>query len=400
MRHAPHIAPEEKLIAIAEALPQRVTPRCKHFGECGGCQLQDLSYEHQLTAKKAMLVDVLRAAGLSSIPDVEVSSASPWEYRNRIRLRMQGNQVGYSRRASNEFLAIDECPIASPLLIHIALAMRDMVRVGKASLPEGATSVELFTDAEEQAVQMSMHVDASVADVSRDAPAQLRTLSDVISSAFPQLVGAGLSAAAPDTSQSKRVQATQRVEIARWGKPQLRYTVAGRAYDVTRNAFFQVNRFLTDEMVRLVVGHRSGRVVYDLFAGAGLFSVALAERFDTVIAVEIGEPAVSDLKAHLASIGTEHRVVHATTQRFLEGASQQPDLVVMDPPRAGVALPALRLLAALNPAEIVYVSCDAGTFARDAKALIEAGYIMVALHLLDLFPQTFHTETIAVFHRA
>ena len=399
MRYASHIAPEATLIAIAENIPQRVGPRCKHFGECGGCQLQDLGYEHQLTAKKAMLLDVLHAAGLSSVPAIETHSASPWEYRNRIRLRVQDNQIGYSRRASNEFLAIDECPIASPLLIRMALAMRDLAREGTAPFPEGAAAMELFTDAEERAVQMSIHVDATVADVSRDAPSQLRVLSDAVSVAFPQLAGAGLSAAAPDTSQSKRVQATQRVEIARWGKLPLRYTVSGREYFVTRGGFFQVNRFLTAAMVDVVVGYRSGQLAYDLFAGAGLFSVALAERFDQVVSVEIGEPAVSDLKAQLAPFGTQHRVVHATTQAFLERASQRPDLVVMDPPRAGVALPALRALARLNPAEIVYVSCDAGTFARDAKTLLGAGYSMVALHLLDLFPQTFHTETIAVFHR-
>lgn len=305
MRHASHIEPEERLIAIAEATPHRVAPGCKHFGVCGGCQLQDLSYEHQLTAKKVMLLDVLHAAGISSVPDIEVSSASPWAYRNRIRLRIQGNEIGYSRRGSNEFLAIDECPVASPLLIRIALAMCDIVRAGKASLPDGATAVELFTDADEQSVQMSMHVDVTVAEIRRDAPAQLRMVADVLSSVFPQVIGAGLSAAAPDASQSKRVQSTQRVEIARWGKPQLRYAVAGHEYDITRTAFFQVNRFLTDEMVHLVVDGHSGRLAYDLFAGAGLFSVALAERFDQVIAVEIGEPAVSDLKAHLDSLGVK-----------------------------------------------------------------------------------------------
>jgi len=400
MRHASHIAPEQKLIAIAETMLQRVAPRCKHFEQCGGCQLQDLSYPHQLTAKKAMLLDVLHAANVSSVPEVEVSSASPWEYRNRIRLRIQANEVGYSRRSSNEFLAIEECPIASPLLIRMALALRDVVREGKASFPERAAAVELFTDAEEQFVQMSMHVDVTVADISRDAPAQLRKLSDALSAEFPQLIGAGLSAAAPDTSQSKRVQATQRVEIARWGKPQLQYGVAGHEYHVTRGAFFQVNRFLTAEMVHRVVGHRSGRLAYDLFAGAGLFSVALAERFEQVIAVEIGEPAVSDLKAHLALLGPQHQVVHATTQDFLQHLSQRPDLVVADPPRAGIALAALRALARLGSPELVYVSCDAGTFARDAKTLEDSGYTMASLDLLDLFPQTFHTETIAMFQRA
>ncbi len=399
MRHASSIAPEQRLAAITETMSQRVVPRCKHFEHCGGCQLQDLSYPHQLTAKKAMLLEVLHAANVSSVPEVEVSSASPWEYRNRIRLRIQDDEVGYSRRASNEFLAIEECPIASPMLIRMAFALRDAVREGEASFPERAATVELFTDAEEQSVQMSMHVDVTVADISRDAPAQLRKLSDALAVKFPQLIGAGLSAAAPDASQSKRVQATQRVEIARWGKPQLQYSVAGRDYHVTRGAFFQVNRSLTEEMVHRVVGHRSGRLAYDLFAGAGLFSVVLAERFDQVIAVEIGEPAVSDLKAHLALLGPQHQVVHATTQDFLQRASKRPDLVVMDPPRAGIALPALRALARLSPAEVVYVSCDAGTFARDAKTLEESGYTMASLDLLDLFPQTFHTETIAVFHR-
>ncbi|MEK6398706.1 MAG: hypothetical protein V4734_11520, partial [Terriglobus sp.] len=278
MRHASHLAPEEKLMAIADAMPQRVAPFCKHFGECGGCQLQDLSYEHQLTAKKAMLVDVLHAAGCSSVPEIDVRISSPWEYRNRIRLRVQDGTIGYSRRASNEFLAVDECPITSPLLIRLALAIRNLVREGKASWPDGTVALELFTNTDETAVQMSLHVDATVAEMNRNAPTQLRALSDALSVGFPQLIGAGLSAAAPDTSQSKRVQATQRVEVARWGKPQLLYRVAGRDYHVTRTAFFQVNRFLTAEMVHRVVGHRSGRLAFDLFAGAGLFSVALAER--------------------------------------------------------------------------------------------------------------------------
>ncbi|WP_052200488.1 23S rRNA (uracil(1939)-C(5))-methyltransferase RlmD [Terriglobus sp. TAA 43] len=398
MRHAAQIAPEQKLLSIIDAMPHRVPARCPHFGQCGGCQVQDITYKDQLIAKQAMLIDVLHASGISSVPAIETHSAEPWEYRNRIRLRIDNDSIGYSRRGSNDFLSIDECPIASPLLIRMALRMRDLVREEKLCWPEGAVAMELFTDSEERGVQISMHCDAPVAEVSRNAPAQLRLLCDTVRNEFPQLVGSGLSAAAPDKAQSKRVQATQRIEIARWGESQLAYRVADSIYRITRNAFFQVNRFLTSEMVKVVVDHRSGNFVLDLFAGAGLFSVPLAKRFDQGIAVEIGEPAVSDLTSLMAEY-PRHRVAHATVQDFLSRAFVTPDLVVMDPPRAGASLSALRSLLRLKPHEIVYVSCDAGTFARDAKTLSEGGYTFAAFHLLDLFPQTFHTETIAIFRR-
>lgn len=398
MRYAAQITPEQKLLSITGTMPQRVEARCSHFGQCGGCQLQDVPYEHQLTAKQAMLIDVLHASGITSAPVIEVHSAKAWEYRNRIRLRIHDDNIGYSRRGSNEFFPVDECPIASPLLIRMALRMRDFVREGKLQWPEGVVAMELFTDSEEKSVQLSMHTDAMVTEVSRNAPAQLRLLCDAVRNEFPQLVGGGLSAAAPDKTQSKRVQSTQRIEIARWGESQLNYQVAENTYRITRNAFFQVNRFLTSEMVKVVLGHRSGHLVLDLFAGAGLFSVPLSMRYEQEIAVEIGEPAVSDLASHLAAY-PQHRVAHATVQDFLTGASMTPDLVVMDPPRAGVSMPTLRSILRILPHEIVYVSCDAETFARDAKTILEGGYAFSELHLLDLFPQTFHTETIAVFRR-
>ena len=252
------------------------------------------------------------------------------------------------------------------------------------------------------AVQLAVQLDATVSDVDRDAPRHLRTLCEALRVAVPQLTGAGLSVAAvPDQAQSRRVQQSQRIEIARWGKPALDYPVDGRSYHVTRNAFFQVNRYLTAEMVRTVVEARTGTLAYDLFAGAGLFSVVLAERFERVIAVEIGEPAASDLALHLHACGPQHTSVRSTALDFLQrhAHAQAPDLIVLDPPRAGLGLPTVRALLEARAREIVYVSCDAGTFARDARPLVESGYTLTCLHLFDLFPQTFHTETIAVFRK-
>jgi 23S rRNA (uracil1939-C5)-methyltransferase len=397
-------SPESMLASITDAMTDRVEPRCRHFGTCGGCQLQHLAQASQLTAKQAMLIDLLKQAGIAAVPEIQVHSAEPWFYRNRIRMRVQGEDIGYSRRASNDFLPVDECPIASPLLLEIALNARDLVRAGKAKWPVNTSTVELFCDADETSVQMSLQLDATVSTVDRDAPRDLRSLCEALQGTHPQLVGSGLSVAGtPDPAQSRRVRESVRVEIARWGAPQLTYRVKDRSYNITRGAFFQVNRFLTGTMVDLVVGSRSGSLAFDLFAGAGLFSVPLAERFTQLIAVEIGEPAATDLAAHLRSTGTQQQTHRCTSLDFLQKDAPRlathPDLIVLDPPRAGLGMPTVNALLRTNAREIVYVSCDAGTFVRDAKPLIESGYTLSALHLLDLFPQTFHTETIAVFRR-
>jgi 23S rRNA (uracil1939-C5)-methyltransferase len=397
-----HSSPESVLTAITNEIKARTEPRCQHFGECGGCQLQHLPQASQLTAKQAMLIDVLKRAGIRSLPEIQVHAAEPWHYRNRIRMRVQGNEIGYSRRASNEFLPIEMCPIASPLLLQMAITARDLVCSGTVQWPAGTSAVELFCDREEGGVQLSLQLDATVGTVDRDAPRHLRALCEALQAQHPQLIGAGLSVAGtPDPSQTRRVQESVRVEIARWGSQQLTYAVQGRDYAITRNAFFQVNRFLTATMVDLVVGDRGGTLAFDLFAGAGLFSVPLTERFDQVIAVEIGEPAVSDLAAHLRACGPQHQARRSTTLDFLQKEApritQRPDLVLLDPPRAGLGAPTVNALVRTSVREIVYVSCDAGTFARDARSLLESGYTLTTLHLLDLFPQTFHTETIAVF---
>ena len=156
-------------------------------------------------------------------------------------------------------------------------------------------------------------------------------------------------------------------------------------------------------MVQHVVeGHR-GSLAYDLFAGAGLFSVPLTERFQQVVAVEIAEPAASDLQAHLQHCGPGHHAIKSTVENFLIkhplARAATPDLIVLDPPRAGMNIATTKALIQTGARTIVYVSCNATTFARDARPLVQSGYTLDSLHLFDLFPQTVHTETVAVFRR-
>lgn len=395
-----------ELVEVLDPAKDRVAPLCRHFGVCGGCQYQHLPAESQSALKARLLRELLEAAGIK-LPQagVVIHASHPFFYRNRVRLRVEAGRLGYSRRASHTFLPIAECPIVSPLLWRAAQQVMDIVDQGLASWPESSSELELFTTESEDALQLSLHLDATIDSVDRSAPSTFRQLCDQLRRGIPQLRGAGLLVQARlDGKASRRVQERQRVEMARWGEAGLLYRVGGREYPVSRNAFFQVNRFLTERMVDLVVGQRSGALAMDLYAGAGLFTLPLTERFDRVIAVEIGDPAATDLSMLLQSRGASHRAERKTTLAFLRdwaGTTTRavPDLVVMDPPRAGLGLDVVRELLKLRARELVYVSCDPTTFARDARALVESGYAVAELHSLDLFPQTFHMETIAVFLR-
>jgi 23S rRNA (uracil1939-C5)-methyltransferase len=193
--------------------------------------------------------------------------------------------------------------------------------------------------------------------------------------------------------------------IAEAGAPGLNYRVLDETYWITRGGFFQVNRFLLDTLVELVCNDddepRSGTLAWDLFAGVGLFSRVLARSFAQITAVESNPSAVADLRAALAKISSASTVYESTTLDFLHRAvldRDRPELIVLDPPRAGVGLEACALLNRIATPSIVYVSCDPTTLARDLNAL-QPFYSIRALHLVDLFPQTFHLETVAILQR-
>lgn len=383
----------------AAADAPEVTPRCQHFGVCGGCQLQHLSQATQVQRKVKAVRAQLAGVGVLA-PHITTHTAAEYGYRNRIRLRMESGRLGYSRYGSHDFLSIVECPIAAPLLWRTAAEL-ERLAAAAAPWPAGTAEVELSTNSEDSAVQMLLHVDATVATLDRDAPRQFRALCEALQRSLPLIIGGGLLVHGELNRGSKRVQERQRVEVARWGAPSLTYAVNDTDYVVSRGAFFQVNRFLTGRMVDLVVGTRSGRAVWDLYAGAGLFSVPLADRFAQVTAVEVGQPAATDLLAALRGLGGPHRAIAQPVLDFLKQENTaKPDLVVMDPPRAGLGAAVTQQLARSGAPELVYVSCDATTFARDARTLVDSRYTITDLHLLDLFPQTNHTETIAVLRRS
>jgi 23S rRNA (uracil1939-C5)-methyltransferase len=257
-----------------------------------------------------------------------------------------------------------------------------------------ASEVEIFCNHDQSQIQLTLwcaprtkslqgSFQRAFHAIERHAPADVR------------IAGAGAIAADPRTGPTGRT-------LAEAGSPGLSYTVGSETYWITRGGFFQVNRFLLGTLVELVTTGRSGGLAWDLFAGVGLFSRVLARSFVKVVAVEANTTATADNRAALARISVAHDAVESTTQDFLRGAVMQrerPELVVLDPPRAGAGAEACELLVRLAPRCIVYVSCDPATLARDL-AVLGRGYRVVELEMLDLFPQTAHVETVTVLERS
>lgn len=387
---------------ILEPAAERVQPECVHFGACGGCQYQMIAAHEQLTVKRMVLRSLLDEAGvdtpLGGSFDIPAHSGLGYGYRNRIRLRVEradgARRVGYNRRGTAQFLPITMCPIAAPLLWQTAETLLDIAAQNDAAAAwlDAASELEIFADHDVARVQLTFFCPPRT----RLAAATFTKMMHAVSAAAPHIVGAGAVALDPRTGPTGKVFAT-------FGADGLSYRVGEETYWISRGGFFQVNRFLLPKLVEIVCAGRGGTIAWDLFAGVGLFTRVLARSFAEVTAVEANPIAARDLGNALRKLGAQHRAVQATTLDFLRRAvleRQRPELVVLDPPRAGAGEDVCALLARLAPSQIVYVSCDPTTLAGDWKVLEAAGYRAATCDLVDLFPQTFHLETVVAFARA
>jgi 23S rRNA (uracil1939-C5)-methyltransferase len=285
-------------------------------------------------------------------------------------------------------IPVSECPIAAPLLLQAAQAAAEVVRQFSPALRP--TGIALFCDASETALLASVFT-ASTGKFRFDELAQ------ALSERIPALKGAELVA---EGRPGKRILSQPPRTVAEWGAASLTYRAANFDYRVDHGAFFQVNRWLVDALAERVTAGHKGQLAWDLFAGVGLFARRLAANFARVVAVESAPSATQALAENLK--GTAGTAVRAATFDFLRRGRnvERPDLIVADPPRTGLGPEITALLAEIAARAIVYVSCDPATLARDLRALAGSGYSIQSITLADLFPQTFHLETVVQLRRS
>jgi len=372
-----------RLLSVIDPSPHRVQPGCPYFVACGGCQYQHSIYQHQLEIKAAILRETLRRTAKIDLPcELHVHASPEWNYRNRTRLKVQAAPefaLGYYKFRSHELLPIESCPISSPLINRAISAMWKAGRTGQISA--SLLEVEFFTDHSDSSLLVELYFEAgtSVADT--------KSIAASVAQSLPAIKGV----VAFEQTGKQTVEPKQLTTV---GENKITYKTKTCEYQVSAGCFFQVNRFLINQLVQIAIGDASGRLALDLYAGVGLFAAILARTFAQVIAVEASQTSYSDLRQNTPQ---EVKAARTTTEQYLAKASGvRPDLVLVDPPRGGLGESAVRNLARLDSPRITYVSCDPSTLARDLRILLTLGYQIREAHMVDLFPQTYHLES--VFH--
>lgn len=365
---------------VLKPSPYRVQPQCPYFAACGGCHYQHAGYTAQLENKRAILKEtLLRNGKLEWKGEIITHSGEPWGYRNRSRLKVRGGAdfaIGYHRMGSNELLPVKQCPISSPAINRVLAHLWDLGEGGK--VPASINEIEFFADHADSKMVLEIYL-------APDAP-EMREFAATLQAKAPEIKGIAFFAEntgpEPGNEQPKYTA----------GDAALPYQVGEKSFRVSAGSFFQVNRYLVRELVQTVVGDFHGKIAMDLYAGVGLFATHLSKRFDQVFAVESAPVSATDLQANAVKNVVP---VRSTAEGFLPRCiNMQPELVVVDPPRAGLGAKATQLLAALRVKRIVYVSCDPATLARDVRLFLETGYHVEEVHMVDLFPQTFHIESV------
>lgn len=334
-----------RVIEVHGASPERIEPPCPYFGVCGGCQWQHIRYEHQLVLKQRVVSQQLQRIGKFENPPVSATVSSPQQfgYRNQARFSVdrQGN-LGFISRPGHgyRFLRIDECRIMHPKINEILSRLQ-----GRAHVKH----------------QLMVRYG----------------------------VNTGSLLVHPDVSQLEQTIPS--------GQPYFEEAVLGYRFRIAASSFFQTNTGVAERLIELVlerVAPTGREIVVDAYAGVGTFAAFLAPRVARVIGIEESPSAVNDARVNLDRFENVEYLM-AKVEQVLGRLAVRPDVVILDPPRVGCAPEAITGVLMLRPPKIIFVSCDPATLARDLRKLCDGGYRLINVTPLDMFPQTYHIESVA-----
>lgn len=356
-----------ELTAILKASPDRIEPRCKHFTQCGGCHYQNLPYEKQLIAKTDILRDQLQRIGKIANPPVKPIVASPheWNYRNHMQFHLtEDGKPGFIDSKGNSVFPIEECHLPETTINNFwyELQFESKMNLERASLRSGlGDELMLILESDtEETPELEIEADISVVHMYKDHP----------------------------------------VVIA--GQDHFFINILGKEFKVSADSFFQINTKMAEKMVEHVLACLPGSqadTLLDVYCGAGLFSNFFAPKYGKIIGIESSSSACEDFGFNLDEFDNVE-LYEGAAEEILPALAEQitrPAHMIVDPPRAGIEKHALDAILQIKPQIIIYVSCDPSTLARDAARLIHGGYRLAEVTPFDLFPQTYHIESISIF---
>jgi 23S rRNA (uracil1939-C5)-methyltransferase len=401
--HRRHL--EAEVLAVERASPDRVAPRCRHVGDgCGGCAWQHLSYPAQLTAKADAVRDSL--ARIGGFRDLAIQPMLPapdeFHYRNKMEFAFhpEGTLGLHPREAWYRIIRLLECHIGPRLAGNIVIAARALVEARGTSLYHPRLRQGLLRGLTVRHSRATGEILLGLATSPGDFPeatalaAQLAAVDPCIKGVVRTVQSAIDSAAPPSETALLH------------GRDFITETVLGLRFRIHIDTFFQTNSAQAERLAALVgsfAGEVAGAEVVDVYCGVGLFSLALAASGARVTGVEIVESAVEAARRNADDNGLAGLAFHAGDARKVLAevlpAGLAPRVLVLDPPRAGAGGKVMRRIARACPQRIVYVSCNPTTLARDLAELVPFGYQVAAVQPIDLFPQTYHVETVVALER-
>ena len=345
------------VINVVESSEHRVKPECPVFGICGGCHLQFISYERQVTMKDEILLDSLTRIGRIEISLDPALSDEQWHYRHRAQFKIsRSGDIGFFRESTRDVITFDSCP----LMIG---KINDLIgRIKEMDIARNLTEIHLALG---------------------DTPVALLRGKDYDIAFFERFIESGLSGMAYNDS------------IA-YGGAYTGFDLNGLRYTVSPWTFFQAHWSLNRRVVDFIItrlGSLNGKSILDLYAGAGNFSLSLARHAEDVIAIEENPHAVEDALRNLDLNDIKnYRIVRSSAEKYK--INRKFDVIILDPPRLGLTSEVIRKILDNPSAYIVYISCNPSTLARDLKKLKEK-YDIQSLQQIDFFPNTYHIESLA-----
>jgi 23S rRNA (uracil1939-C5)-methyltransferase len=402
--HRRHV--EATIVEVEQASPDRVKPRCQHVEDgCGGCSWQHVSYPAQLAAKAAAVRDSLERLG--GFRDLAIRPILPapdaFYYRNKMEFAFhpEGTLGLHPRGAWYDIISLKECLLESPLAVTIVKAAQEFVR---------RRGISLYHPRSQQGLLRELCI--------RQSRGTGETLLGIVTSPGDFAEGREMAAYLANidkgiTGVVRSIRATTDSALpvgentVLFGTDSITEITAGLRFRIRLETFFQTNSAQAEQLMTLVknfVGDVAGAQVVDVYCGVGFFSLALAAAGAGVIGVEVVDSAIEAARANAAANGLSGVTFHAGDARRVLAdvlpAGLAPKVVVLDPPRAGAGGKVMRRIARACPERIVYVSCNPTTLARDLVELRPFGYQMTAVQPIDLFPQTYHVETVVVLERS
>ncbi|MGB2955288.1 MAG: class I SAM-dependent RNA methyltransferase [Anaerolineales bacterium] len=356
-----------ELLEVLSASPARIEPRCVHFTHCGGCHYQHIPYQEQLIIKQAILKNQLERVGKLLDPPLSSMIPSPtaWNYRNHIQLNIsESGYPGYFKHRSSQVVSIQECHLPEESLNQIwpALDLEYIPGLDRISLRSG------------EGGQDTMIV------LESSDPQPIEFAVDLPLSAIHQGPGGEIVLAGDDFTIIE---------------------VHGFPFVVSAGSFFQVNTPVAELIVNYLLDAlplAEHTVLLDVYCGVGLFSVFFAPLVKQIIGIESDPSAAADFLYNLAGFDSVE-LYDVPAEDILPYLEISPDIILLDPPRAGISKKVLDSVVSLQPDLIAYISCDPATLARDVSRLHNQGYQLQQSTPFDMFPQTYHIESVNIFQR-